>query len=79
MVSRATSPVRRAFVNEPLEERARLVGALDAREDAGQVAHRLNTRRVVERLGFLGSLSAEPNRLRGVAPMNRIERQLRES
>ena len=66
-------------MHEPLEERARLVDALDAEEDGGEVADRLNTRRVVDRLRFLGGLSAEPNRLLGLAAMNRIERQLGES
>ena len=72
-------PAPASLVNEPLEERARLVDALDACEDAGEVADRLNTRRVVDHLCFLDGLSAEPNRLFGLAPMNRRERQLGES
>src|SRR5687768_17881761 len=74
---REPAPAR--LVNEPLEEFPRLVDALEARKDAGEVAHRLNARRVVEHLLFLGGLSAEAKGLLGLAPMKRRERQLGES
>ena len=56
----ARQPAPASLVNESLEDRSCLLGAVDAREDAGEVADRLDARRVLER-------SLPPQRLVGRA------------